>query len=97
MVRITFDPDEFEDQIERGAPIPIVDDLVDEATEQVFVVQLHLVNSINPSLVHLTRRPSALCRIVDNDRKLKECDTILVAARQNPMCSCPYHRYQNWI
>ena len=54
---------------ERGAPIPIVDDAINEATEQVFVVELRLVSSLDPVTVDLTTRPSSLCRIIDNDRK----------------------------
>ena len=48
-----------------NAPIPIIDDAINEATEQVFVVELRLVSH----LVDLSIRPSSLCRIIDNDRK----------------------------
>ena len=54
---------------ERGAPIPIVDDAINEATEQVFVVELRLVSSLDPVTVDLTTRPSSLCKIIDNDCK----------------------------
>ena len=47
--------------------IGIVDDAINEATEQVFVVQLHLVSSVSESSVVFTARPSSLCRIIDND------------------------------
>ena len=57
---------------EKGAPIPIVDDAINEATEQVFVVELRLVSSLDPATVDLDTRPSSLCRIIDNDRKSRE-------------------------
>ena len=54
-----------------SAPIFITDDAINEATEQVFVVELILVDSLNPATVNLTTRPVSLCRIIDNDRKYK--------------------------
>ena len=51
------------------APIFVTDDAINEATEQVFVVELILVDSLNPATVNLTTRPSSLCRIIDDDRK----------------------------
>ena len=68
VIRITFFPDEnvFNDV---NVPIAIVDDPVNEATEQVFIVQLQLISSVNPGLVDLTTRQASLCRIVDDDRK----------------------------
>ena len=47
--------------------IGIVDDAINEATEQVFVVQLQVVNSTSQSSIDLSSRPSSLCRIIDND------------------------------
>ena len=83
---ITFEPDEDVVPMNGininglGAPVPIVDDAVNEA-EQVFVVELRLVSSINPATVDLSIQPTSLCRIVDNDRKCiikhavrRECD-----------------------
>ena len=55
-----------------SAPIFITDDVINEATEQVFVAELLLINSSNPASVDLTIQPSTLCRIIDNDRKYKE-------------------------
>ena len=69
MIRITFNPDEVTDVNERATPIPIIDDLVNEADEQVFIVQLHLVNSINPGAIDLTTRAASICRIIDDDSK----------------------------
>ena len=72
-VTLIFEPDEDGTPMnERGAPIPIVDDAINEATEQVFVVELRLVSSLDPATVELDTRPSSLCRIIDNDRKSRE-------------------------
>ena len=69
VIRITFDPDELEDSDERAAPIRIFNDAVNEANEQVFVVQLRLVSSTNPASIGLGTRPASLCRIIDDDSK----------------------------
>lgn len=69
IITITFEPDEGAAINEIETPIIIVDDVINEATEQVFVVQLHLINSESPEKAILTERPASLCRIVDNDRK----------------------------
>ena len=71
-IRITFDPDELDNDDERGAPIRIFNDAVNEANEQVFVVQLHLVSATNPGSVKLDTRQASLCRIIDDDGK---CNT----------------------
>ena len=68
MIRITFDPDELENSDERPAPIHIFNDAVNEANEQVFVVQLRLNSSTNPASINLETLPASLCRIVDDDR-----------------------------
>ena len=68
-IRITFVPDELVNDNERAAPIRIFNDPVNEANEQVFIVQLHLINSTNPESVILDRRPASLCRIIDDDGK----------------------------
>ena len=70
VITITFDPDEEERRPERAAPVSIVDDDINEAVEQVFVLQLALVNSVNPGGVDLTSRSASLVRIIDDDRKL---------------------------
>ena len=69
VIRITFNPDEDTDDNERAAPIPIIDDLVNEADEQVFIVQLHLIDSINSSAINLNVRAASICRIVNDDSK----------------------------
>ena len=54
-----------------SAPIFIIDDAINEATEQVFVAELILVSSLDSATVDLSIQPSTLCRIIDNDRKFK--------------------------
>ena len=68
-MRITFDPDELVNDDERGAPIHIFNDPVNEANEQVFVVQLHLISATNPGSVKLNIRQASSCRILDDDGK----------------------------
>lgn len=67
-ITIIFEPDENGEISEMAAPVLVTDDAVNEATEQVFVVTLKHINSLDPSKVDLTIRPTSLCRIVDNDR-----------------------------
>ena len=68
-ITLTFEPDEEGEVSEMDAPVPVTDDAINEATEQVFVVELMLVSSLDPNTVDLTVRNSSLCRIIDNDRK----------------------------
>ena len=72
MINIAFEPDENATVNERAAPILIVDDEINEASRQAFVVQLRLVESINQSAVDLTTRPASLCRIIDNDSNISD-------------------------
>ena len=71
-ITLVFEPDEDREISEKDAPIFITDDAINEATEQVFVAELLLINSSNPASVDLNTRSSTLCRIIDNDRKYKE-------------------------
>ena len=71
-ITIVFEPDEDAEVNERRAPIFVTDDDVNEANEQVFVVELILIDSLDPTSADLTIRPASLCRIIDNDRKCKE-------------------------
>ena len=48
--------------------IPIVDDEIDEAQEQVFIILLEVLDAVNFDLITITRSTS-LGRIVDNDRE----------------------------
>lgn len=69
IIRVTFLPDESSATNEHVARIPLVDDDINEATEQVFVVKLYLRTSLNPSKISVTKRPVSLCRIIDDDGK----------------------------
>ena len=71
-ITLVFEPDEDREINGKNAFIYVTNDAINEATEQVFVAELLLINSSNPASVDLTRRPSTLCRITDNDRKYKE-------------------------
>ena len=66
---VTFQSDEDDPVNELSVPVAIVDDDVDEASEQDFVVVLKLSESINPERISLGRNVS-LCRITDDDSKL---------------------------
>ena len=70
VLQFTFRADENEpastNEIE--VLVPIADDAINEASEQIFVVILNLTDSVNPCGV-LISRVSSLCRIIDNDRK----------------------------
>ena len=68
-ITIIFEPDEDAPVTQKSAPILVVNDAINEATEQVFVVELILISSLNAATVDLTIRPSSLCRIIDDDRK----------------------------
>ena len=69
-ITLIFEPDD-EDLVvnDMSAPVPVTDDAINEATEQVFVIELMLVSSLDPNTIDLTVRNSSLCRIIDNDRK----------------------------
>ena len=71
VITITFDPDENLESIEgeKRASILIFEDDINEATEQVLVIQLALVDSLNPAGVDISARSTSLGRIIDNDRK----------------------------
>lgn len=70
VIRITLDPDENNGIYEVLVPVPLVNDQINEAVEQNFIVELRLINSINPDGIDLTIRPASACRIIDDDRKL---------------------------
>lgn len=75
-ITLVFEPDEEVAIYEKSTPIFVTDDAINEATEQVFIAELILVTSVDPTRVSLTTRPSSLCTIVDyHDRKY--CDTIV--------------------
>ena len=60
------------------ALIPISDDEINEL-EEGFMVILEVASAVDPALVDLTGRNTALCRIRDNDRKLKAKWYILIS------------------
>ena len=68
-VNITFDADEGDVITERSIFVPLVDDDVDEAIEENFIVLLNLLEASNLSAVNVSRpaRISSVARIVDND------------------------------
>ncbi len=69
VLTITFDADEDAPVFDADIlPIPIIDDVINEAMEQLMVVQLSLVSSLNPAGVNIVR-PTTVGRITDNDRK----------------------------
>ena len=69
---VTLESDELEDDPinEYSVPVAIVDDDVNEAMEQDFVLVLRLIESINRESISLEPRNVSLCRISDDDRKL---------------------------
>ena len=67
IVTVTFPADEFGGQInDVDAPVVIVDDEINEALEEVFIMVLTLENVTNPDRIVITRAAS-LGRIIDND------------------------------
>ena len=68
-ITVIFEPDEDAEVNETSVYIPIVDDAINEFTEQVFVAELRLVSSLDSATVDLNTQPSTLCRIIDNDRE----------------------------
>ena len=81
-VTIIFEPDEDAEVSEKSAPIFVTDDAINEATEQVFVVELQVINSVDPAAVDFTVRPSALVGIIDNDRM---CEYSGISLLQTPL------------
>ena len=66
---MTFQPDEDAPINEHSVPVAIIDDDVNEAMEQDFVVVLRLNESINEESISLETRNVSLCRIIDDDCK----------------------------
>ena len=67
--QVTFFPDEDNPINEHLVPITIMDDDIDEAIEQIFVITLKHKESIREESISLETRNSSLCRIIDNDGK----------------------------
>ena len=68
-VQVTFFPDEDAPINEHMLPITIVDDDINEASEQIFVVTLKHMESVREDSISFETRNSSLCRIIDNDSK----------------------------
>ena len=67
---ISFPPDEGSlGVVDLSTPIGIMDDVINEATEQLFAVQLQVVSSVVPGSVILSRLQVSLCKIIDDDCK----------------------------
>ena len=61
-----FPADEIVNIADVEEEIPIVDDEIDEALEQVFIIFLEVLEAVNFDLITITRSAS-FGRIVDND------------------------------
>ena len=64
-ITVIFESDEDAAIYEKSAPIFITDDAINEAIEQVFVIELRLTSSVDPTSVDISIRSSSLCRIID--------------------------------
>ena len=73
IVDVTFESDEGRETDRKVIYVPITDDEINEAIEQVFVIHLVLVSSPNPTMVQLVNHTVSLCWIIDDDR---EFDTL---------------------
>ena len=71
VVFATFQADELEPNAINQIPaqILIVDDEINEAREQLFLVTLSVFSAADPDRVDNNGRNISLCRIIDNDRK----------------------------
>lgn len=78
----------------RHSHITIANDDINEASEEVFVIQLTLGYSLNPTLITLSRNTS-LGIIIDDDCKL--LNLILFLIKIDVMIFLPSFSYQNWI
>ena len=64
---VTFPADEVINIADVLETIPIVDDEIDEAQEQVFIIVLEVLDAVNFDLVTITRNMISFGRIIDND------------------------------
>ena len=63
---VTFPVDEVMNIADLLITIPIVDDEINEALEQVFIIVLEVLGAVNIDLITITRSTS-FGRIIDND------------------------------
>ena len=79
VIHVEFLPDEYSRVNDLRVHVPIIDDNINEATEEYFIVKLTSsntrVNVIEPSI--------SLCTIVDDDRKCFCSSSILVTKNIN--------------
>ncbi len=76
VITVRFEADQTGPQVnEVTASVPIIDDDIDEAPEEVFMIDLTLLSSIN-TLTRINRR-SSLCIINDNDGRYMYNDVLL--------------------
>ena len=72
--------------------IPIVDDEIDEALEQVFIILLEVLEAVNLDLITITRSTS-FGRIIDNDGE----PLALLLALLIKLVFFPPLSYSNWV
>lgn len=99
VLTIVFEPDEDEASVnQKEAFIPITDDLVDEADEQVFVALIRVIESLDSDSVILTQRNVSLCRINDNDgKRFHYYNVMQLCIRIFIRFNLHLYRRQNWI
>ena len=68
-LNLTFPADEAMNIADVLETIPIIDDEIDEAQEQVFIIVLEVLEAVNLDLITITRSTS-FGRIIDNDGEL---------------------------
>ena len=79
---VTFPADEFVNIADVSEFIPIVDDEIDEAQQQNFVIVLEVLDAVNFDLITITRKIS-FGRIIDNDGEPPIiCYTVLIILTQ---------------
>ncbi len=77
VITVRFEADQTGPQVnEVTASVPIIDDDIDEAPEEVFMIDLTLLSSIN-TLTRINRR-SSLCIINDNDGRYMHVYVIIL-------------------
>lgn len=69
VVTLTFEADDLNDLPTNSLPaaIPVVDDIINEAPEQLFAAVLQVVSAAYPDRVQNSERNLSTCIIEDND------------------------------
>ena len=88
VITVRFDADELSStpQTTRRVPIPIIDDAIDENSEEIFIINLKVSDSITPGGIRVTRRTS-VGRIVDNDGEFIISMGLLLLMKNKPLGS----------